>query len=458
MKAALRMALAYFSIVPLQRWLNLAALLLFVAAVITGSRAGSLAARSMAMGMTIFATLLAVMVPALMGGVAMRMASTRTLLHLRPHGRMTMVVAATLVITALAALCVLPGEFGAWLRVPGARPAGAPLLPVFQVCWAVLALAWISIFAFSFSRYAFGLIGMIPVVTMGLGSRLMPVIPSATWVMAFGLVAWVLFGRWYQRVDSLSRPVSLMTGATWDGRDYSWLNWLVDRFRSDGAVSRKEAEFVFLVGGRPMVHVLVGLWVAFIFLAVHLLTGLGRHRPPSGQMLYMLPFVAFYPVTLCYNLTCRSRLLWLRTGLDRPALFRLTESLGLRALLWSWSIVAVVTGLVAVFLDGYPPRFVLEFMAPQMGLAACLAYVGLALVRDWSFGDVLLAIGGMVMFIAATVASVPTLRSANSIAPTVMLPVTLVFLVLLRSLAAQRWRTLDWRLARLPQAGARSEK
>src|SRR5690606_23640467 len=71
MKAALRMALAYFSIVPLQRWLNLAALLLFVAAVITGSRAGSLAARSMAMGMTIFATLLAVMVPALMGGVAM---------------------------------------------------------------------------------------------------------------------------------------------------------------------------------------------------------------------------------------------------------------------------------------------------------------------------------------------------------------------------------------------------
>lgn len=455
MSGVLRMAAAFLEISPLQRWLNIIGALLLAGALAIGLFGGP-SAGPLAVGLSIMGLMPLLMLPVFMGGAAMRIASTPSVLHLRPGARVKMLLAATLVVTALAALCLLPGAIAGWLDAPPrSRPGGLPPAIVFQACWAVLALAWITVFAISFSRYTYGLVGLIPVTVMALGRVVGPVIPSVTWLFVAALCAWLLFCAWYLRVDRLQRPVGLTHGAAWDGREYSWLSLLTDRFARNAEPTKQEAQAMLLIGGRPGTYLLIGCWVAIIFVLVHLMTGQNPRGNPVGQILFLLPFNAFYPATLGYYLARRARLLWLRTGMDRHALFQLTERIGVRQVMLFWCVTAAVVAAYAILANHIDPHLVLRMVASQFLLAAALAYVGTALVRDWSSGDVLLAMLAFLAFVATVVVTLRYLREGIP-TPVPLILTTGALAVSARHFAAHRWRTLDWRIARLPHPAARS--
>lgn len=400
MSGVLRMAAAFLEISPLQRWLNIIGALLLAGALAIGLFGGP-SAGPLAVGLSIMGLMPLLMLPVFMGG---------------------------------------------WLDAPPrSRPGGLPPAIVFQACWAVLALAWITVFAISFSRYTYGLVGLIPVTVMALGRVVGPVIPSVTWLFVAALCAWLLFCAWYLRVDRLQRPVGLTHGATWDGREYSWLSLLTDRFARNAEPTKQEAQAMLLIG----------CWVAIIFVLVHLMTGQNPRGNPVGQILFLLPFNAFYPATLGYYLARRARLLWLRTGMDRHALFQLTERIGVRQVMLSWCVTAAVVAAYAILANHIDPHLVLRMVASQFLLAAALAYVGTALVRDWSSGDVLLAMLAFLAFVATVVVTLRYLREGIP-TPVPLILTTGALAVSARHFAAHRWRTLDWRIARLPHPAARS--
>lgn len=450
MSSVLRIALAYFNMVPLQRWLNLAALVMFAGAGLMAAFGQEANGAKAVFILCTFGITLMLMVPGLGGGMAMRMASRPSIGHLRPHGRLRLLLGSALAMTLVAMLACLPTMAAtAYLAahdLPGTGRYGEPL-EVFGFFWPVAALGWIILFTLSRTL----MVGLaIPAIAIGAMQLpfLLQRFPAFTPVHLLELAAgaWVAFGMWYLRATRITPPMqqnSWMAGVS----SYQWLLGSEDNQPGD---SPDKAVACYLLGtSSHRVFVLTGIWTAAIFLAVSLLTPRGKGG--QGSLLpFMLPFVAIQCAVMGFNTARRARALWLRKGMARDNLFSVAEKLGLKAAMLSWGIVA---GAVALFLLITEPQHaatVLLFVAAQAVVACCLFYLGMALVRNWSASDVILCISAILllvaqMFFAQPPAGLPPLQ------PVITLVVAVACVLPLRWYAHRRWLGLDWTLIKPPR-------
>ena len=355
MKAALRIAVAAFGFMPLQRWMNVvggALLAAGVAIALIAPNSPSSFGAVATLGM--FGTLVIGLVPVFCGGFALRIASTRAQLHLRPHGRARMLGGATLAITLIAGALTLPVLIE---NLFFARHGMTPRLPDvmhpplwFMGAWALTAAAWLILFVASASRLLTPLLpGLLVVIPLAFKDVLL--VPVQAWTACGGVIAaWALFAIWYLRVREVRRP-----GWQRDRSPPGYGKPSVEPVRSSrtrgGAASRVDAERLYLLGSVSMLtHAAAGALTAFVVL------GLGTVLPPKSpamqipaQYMFVLGIIGG---TLGYMLTRRTRYLWLRVGLTREALFHFAERLTLpRALLTFGTGAAIL--LAASVPDGW---------------------------------------------------------------------------------------------------------
>ncbi len=447
----------FFDLVPLQRWINALSLLLLAVAVLaamSGRNNGTL-------GFTLLGVVLLAIAPVILGGAALRFASTRSALYLRPHGRIRLLIAATVALTLLALLLTLPFCIEQWLEIPR---RGARIDPghVFPIAWSGLALLWICVFAVSHSMHTLGLVGLVPLALVTLSRVLMPHLPHPAWLMLPAAAAWLGFSAWYLRTNSVARPqLASSTQSALDGGSFTPLHRLFACVTPKGELSATQAQSMYLLGGLPSMFAITGVWIAGLFFLFHLLVqwfGAPAARPGSygpANLLFMLPFIGFFMFSLGFNTVRRARYLWLRERLDRRGLFGLAEQRGLRASLSGWGVTAAIIAVIELLRDPGNAGYVPVYLLAHAALAICLFYGGMASTRTWSVRDVTL---GAVIWIgfAVQVYQLSPERHPDSGTVLNFELANLIFALLLRWYALRIWQGLDWRITTLPRPGERN--
>lgn len=446
MNPVLRIALTCFRMLSLQRWLNLASLLLFAAAgaVMTfGSSAGN---AKTVYTLCTFGVVLVLLVPGFGGAMAMRLASRPSIAHLRPHGRARIFSGSTLAMTLLALIACIPSAaahaYMALHHLGDASRFSEPLELV-SILWPVAAVAWIILFAASRTMWLAVAIPLIPLSALQVPSLLQRY-PAITpyHLIAFGALAWTAFGLWYLGVARLQPPQHRRLTNPGAPIQFQWLMGHRDEVTPD---SPAKAMACYLLGSSShRVYVLTGIWTALIFLAVSFVTSRGK-MGQGDLLLFMLPFLSVNAGVMGFTVARRARTLWLRNGMDRRGLFFLGERLGLRAAMTTWGVVAGSAAACMIALAPQNTPMVLLFTASQALFCACLFYVGMALVRNWGASDVTLSLSALALLIAQMIFAHP-LNPVTEQLPLVTLAGSAALLLPLRWYTHRRWTGLDWRL------------
>lgn len=243
----------------------------------------------------------------------------------------------------------------------------------------------------------------------------------------------------------LGGEASMQPEANPVGRLMAWLD-----ARNPATPTRDEAVRLLLLGSPSYsMPALTGLWVGALFVAMQLVTaGLTVRNPAS--FVVVMPFLAFFGAAAGYNIGRRSRYLWLRTGHDRSALFAAAESAGLRATMATWLAATLILGTLASRGVAMQLPAMTLFFLLQALVTVLVFYGGLAMVRGWSAGEVLMCVGLAVLTVGPLTLFGPGGGlSARTLGWT--LPPMLLAIRLMRAFATHRWRSLDWRVARLPR-------
>lgn len=455
MENTLHLLRCYFSFVPLQRWLNALAMLL-----IMGGALCVFINREIILGFLIFGVVVLVLVPALAGGVAMRFGSTRSMLYLRPDGRTQMLLAATLMVTLIALLLTLPFAVDEWLDLE--RPGVRQIHPgqVFPVAWTGMAIVWISLFVVSRSAPTLGLIGLLPILGMTVARVVAPYALHPAWHLVPGIIAWLVFVRWYLRTPSVTRPALILSNSGMDNSVPTPLQRLFEAMIPDGETSRSQLQQLYLLGATSSGFGITGVWVAFIFVLAHqfvlwMNSSPGRSAQVSLQMLNMLPFLCFLLVSMGHVLVRRTRCLWLRERMDRSALFGMAEKHGLRSCFTAWGIVAALVLAITLLRDPGSARFAVLFVIAHAAFALCAFYGGMAMTQGWVARNVVLMTILGIWFLV----HMHQLEPKRNASPETAIMFTIAALLLaaaLRWYAYSAWKRLDWRIAKLPWPAARS--
>lgn len=455
MKAVLRVALAYFAMFPLQRWLNGVALALIALAAVTFVAGDSMNAATGIFMLCILGTVLLLISPAFAGGLAFRHVSADSRLHLHPHGRLRVLLGTTLALVLVGAVAALPAFALEMFRAArdvtwtGRLPN---MLVSFQVGLAFMAMIWICMFALSRTPAAMFLFGLVPVLGIKVGESVRDFFPGITagHALAVAASAWAVFAFWYLSVRHIDKPAALPSFSAPTAGEQSGLPFFLKIDEAGaGADSRSTAVLQYLFGSSSYrMFALNGIWIAAILLLMSIFGG-GRRAAGPGQYLYMLPFVAFFAISIGYTTARRARLLWLRAGMDRAGLFALAARRGLQGALTTWGVVAGAVGLYAIADNPAQAPAILLFLASQVAVTACLFYGGLAFVRDWSVREWLLGILLVIVFLLQVSVFGPN-QIGNVLLPwTTMLVVAGVLAIALRWYALRQWRTVDWRVIRI---------
>lgn len=449
MIAVLRIAASFFSIVALQRWMNWLAAALVLLALLNLKNDGVLVLLLPAAG------LLAI-VPAFCGGVALRYACTHSLLHLRPHGRTRLLLGATLVITLTAAIIAMPFQIQAWSVALGSmhRPALPSPAFIFQMAWTALAVLWLGMFLICRSQIAYAMFGVVPMILFFAARHLALRIEHFGWILPAGVLLWLAFAVWLMRTPQVARPAIMPSGATSDTHPFAWL---MDVLPASPRNSASHATSLHLLGGGNAMFIVNGLWIALLFLVAQFgMSNTGRPRNNGIGLVLMLPFLAFMFATVGFMIVRRARLLWLRMGADRHALFRTAETRGLTAMGISWIIpAAAIVVSVAARGDYAATGLLLFYVLPALGLATAFFYGGMAMSHGLSVRDLLLGTGLAGLFVIYLFLLEPG-HLADAQRALVTLGVTLAAALLLRALALRAWRRVDWRIAKLPPPSRRT--
>lgn len=455
MSAVLRIALTYFRMLSLQRWLNLCGLLLMAAAILVMVFGETMSGAKAVFTLCTFAACLLLFVPGFGGGIAMRVASRPSIVHLRPHGRIRLLLGATLTLCVLGAVAASPSiasHLYMALHDVGPRQRFPAPLETLALLWSVAALGWIAMFAFSGTL-------MIVVVfpTLALLAMLLPQLfrtyPAITpfHLLAVAILAWVLFSIWYLRSDNI-RPARMQRASPAVGGRSDPFTWLL--VREDARwrePDQARATTHYLLGcASYRLFVVTGLWTAAIFLLCGIATPTREHGQKSYLLLFMLPFLCITCGVQGYMAGRRARLLWLRNGVNRRDLFSLSERMALPAALITWSIVAASVLAFVLITDRSTLPLALPFILSQAMFAVCTFYVGMALTRNWDPADVALFIGCLALLVTELAfahpdGGIPRMQSLVTIvgAGALLLP--------LRWYALHCWRAIDWRLIAPPR-------
>lgn len=453
MKSVIGIAYSYFFMVPLQRWLNIAGLVLLAAGLALGKLfTGGQQATGYVL--IVFGLITIGITPVFAGGVGLRFASTRTMLHLRPNGRIKLLLGSTLTITLLAAAPLLLGAVEAWTDPPNRRanPDPAMFLTVFEISWAALAVMWIGIFAISRTMLAFALMGLLPIVGGHLGRYLIPMLPSYHWVFYIGAAAWIAFALWFMRTPSVERPIMPAGGASMSQTGLEGTH-IFTRLTEIGAprgpLTREHAAYMYLFGvASPWFYVALGLWVGSIFLVVAMVSTGGR-LSVGAQMLAMIPFYVFFNASLGYTAARRARYLWLRTDHTRRGLFAACGGWTTRSAMLAWGVTGAM--VLAAALIAMPHRGIelTAFVLLQALMAMAMGYLGLAMTREWSFLDILVCAAFGVLFVGQVLFLTPRRDPVPLQNLGAALVIAGALVAALRMFAASRWLGLDWRVAKL---------
>jgi hypothetical protein len=449
--AVLRLALTYFSIVPLQKWLSIVGALLVAAALLVRSPIFAVA--------TFIGSIFVVFVPALLGGTSMRFGSSRSTLQLRPGARWKMLAAALLTICAMTAICV----FTMWASMRagmGPRPGAAnPPFTLGQFAlgaWGAFGLFWILSFIASASRLWTVAMG-IGFVALNAGVLRPPgSLGSPPLVLACAaVIAWLVFAIWYLNTHAVRRPgwtgstSPMGLGETNTGGWYS-------RFTETGVDSRAVAIRAYLLGTTSRLGFLLpGLFSALVILPIYLL----QRRTPAGVVMLPVTFVVIFSGiagSLSYMVSRRARMLWLRAGLDRPALFVLGERTALHAFALMLVTATIALTLFSIAVRPDQAGKIVVYAASQLAYAAVLFYFGLSQTRGWNaeaiFGCIVLGLG----LIAQMILLLPQNAGIPPVMAPVMTGISVLLALLLRQHARKRWLSLDWHLTRPPVVARQS--
>ncbi len=462
MKTVLRAALAFvWLIVPLQSWLVVLGGILLVFGLAFGAFATHPDNLAVYVVVAMIGAVLIALVPAMAGGVALRSASSPTMLYLRPHGRMRMLAATLLAITALAAVIALPAvvtQLASQLHGFPASSRGFRPGFAFVTGWTVIAGMWLAVFLSSGSRLlsffaAFAPMLFLPPVLIRSSKAGIDMPGLSTWFVLV-LAAWVVFAIWYLRARSFRAPrwFGDRSSQSFENSPAGMIAATLDFSR--GAVSTQRASSQLLLGvSSPFRYAfMTTAWVAVFFLGFALLSP-GRTRMPGYE--FVLLFGCISGAQLAYMCTRRARMLWLRTGTDRASLFAMAENHGLAGTLWS---LVLMTAVVTAFTLVRAPERVgplLMLAAVQIPAWIALFYSGMTLTRDVTATDVIQYVGVGVLIVLEMAAVVKGGGPSPQVLATVAV-VSLVACALFRKLAKHRWMSLDWRVARLPTMGQRA--
>jgi hypothetical protein len=454
MKAIFRIGLAYFGIVALQEWLSILGALLLFAAMLISVLAKMPNAIPAVAGFGFTGVALLVFVPVMMGGAALRHASSRSMLYVRPNGRLRMLAGATLAITTLATLIVLPLLVISLLYQHAGTAPHRPLIPpatLFALCWSGIALIWISVFAITSSAVLSYFAMFLPLFAVKTANYLRLDAPDPLSALAFGVAAWGAFALWYMKAGAIRSP-RWYTARADQTCDTTPLATLLSRLDwSRGPASQQRAVNQLLLGMPSPIRYgfVIAMWVLLILGIMYVI------NPKSRSMLVEMPgfpllMTAVMSGTMAYMATRRARMLWLRAGIDRAGLFAAAERNGLASALLS---MAILIGIVAVIALHRRPDLTTEllmFAGSQLAVCICAFYGGMALTHDWNAEDVLLCIGLGLLFMVEIVVTRPT-PGNSPVALTTMTAIHAVAAILLRFYARRGWLKLDWRVAKMPR-------
>jgi len=448
MKAVLRIVLGYFSMLPLQRWVSGAgAAMLAIGVLLTLDTGDTETAIKMTFAIALPGATLTALMPLAAGGIALRFVSSRSLLHLRPHGRICVLLGSTLAIALLAALMALPiMAMHHVFVVGGMRRLPESLHPAtwFLGTAVYTVVIWLTVFTLTASRFTlFGtpLLVLAPVVFI----RAHP----PAWIIAAILSAWLIFSLWYWRVRRINRPHWTSGGLASDFGNFTIRP--LERLAS-GRAGKSAATTHYLLGAPFLTYLAIGAFLALLALVMW------RLMPPQNVIgVNPLTSLTAVPIigVLGWLVLRRARCLWLRAGLNRGALFRMAEGTGLAAALGTYCIAALI--LLAFAIPGRQQMVLkMTLYAGTFGLlTACVFYFSISLTRSWNAEDLALGIGIFALNIAAIIACNSTGRATFS---PVLVPAWIaagifaLLALLLRWHAMRRWRALDWRVAKLPRA------
>ncbi len=443
MSAVLRIALTYFSLAPLQKWLSIAGVALLAGALLVPGPAVAIAA--------LLGAVLVVFGPLLVGGASMRYGSRRSLLQLRPGARWKMLAAALLAVCVMMAI----GLVAAWtvsragLGQLSAATAIAPTQLALAV-WGIASICWVCSFAASASRFLRVALFVVFVTISYRQWELLRALHSPPLVLAsVGAACWLAFALWYLRTHQVGRPgwgaytaALLGFGANVPGDRISPLLDARDQ-------SRAVATRAYLLGTASLTgFVLPGLVMSAVALLLirfpHATNAPGSFPLP----VVFLNLFSWLAAALAAMATRRARLLWLRAGVDRASLFLLTERTTLQAAgLMMLGGTFVLTGYsIAVRPDLAPQTAV--YVATQLSCALALFYFGMSLTRGWTAGRIAGAIVLGLGWIAQMILMPPHSRGISPVIAPAILGIAVLLALLLRQHASKRWQSLDWHLTR----------
>jgi hypothetical protein len=443
-----RLALTYFSIVPLQKWLSIIGALLV---------AGSLLARSPVFAIATFlGAFFVVFIPLLMGGASMRFGSSRSTLQLRPGARWKMLAAALLTICAMTAICT----FTVWAAVraglgpPRPGPAANPPFTMAQYAigaCSVFGLFWLVSFIGSASRLwsMVMAIGFVALVNSRHWSALEALGPPVIVLPLMAAASWLAFTFWYLHTRQVRRPgwvSSTSPVGMGENNTGGWYSTLTES-RND---SRPVAIRAYLLGTTSQLGFLLpGLFAALVILPIYLL----QRNTSAGVVMLPVTFVTIFSGvagSLSYMVARRARMLWLRAGLDRPGLFALGERTALQASAQMMVSAAIVLVIFSIAVKPDQAGRILVYAVSQLAYASVLFYFGLSQTRGWTAegiaGCIILGLGLIVQMILL----LPHTTGIPPVIAPVMIGISVLLSLLLRQHARKRWQTLDWHLTRPP--------
>jgi hypothetical protein len=186
-----------------------------------------------------------------------------------------------------------------------------------------------------------------------------------------------------------------------------------------------------------------------VILPIYLL----QRNTSAGVVMLPVTFVTIFSGvagSLSYMVARRSRMLWLRAGLDRPGLFALGERTALHASAQMMVSAAIVLVIFSIAVKPDQAGRILIYAVSQLAYASVLFYFGLSQTRGWTaegiVGCIILGLGLIVQMILL----LPHTTGIPPVIAPVMIGISVLLSLLLRQHARKRWQTLDWHLTRPP--------
>jgi hypothetical protein len=330
---------------------------------------------------------------------------------------------------------------------------GLPVGKQIQLVWGTVALFWIAFFALSSHPVLLAFFWAPLFAFIFLWERLRPELPYtreqfATMVFAAGVAAWTAFSVWYVNAPHVLRrnlPAARIAGQTPELFPTLGTTRGFRRASDDVTVSRATAVSLYLIGSESRIwsSAGVGVLIAVLCVAAQFLP----FQPPLTLMLMVPGVIA---ATMAAVSVRRTRLLWLRAGLERSALFAIAERLALRSigLVAAVPVAALVT--IAIFEEPSLATSVLLHAGTLIAFTLCALFTGMLFTRG-----PLNAIGFLLIMSVPYVLISTSLELHKAGSPFMHAGALLLFIalaLLLRRLAQRRWIRLDWRLTGSPIA------